>query len=327
MRPLIMRLIQAIGRSKELQGRGRVRTVKVVGLGGFAMWVVLGYAGCAAWAQGAYKDEPVQQTQAQLVAAPPQFASMCALCHGKDAKGTTLAPTLVNSAHVQAMSESDIENLLRKGKGKMPAMPYSADTITALARYVLSLNQTGGGGLMAQATPPAQGPPQGPPQSQGPPWAQAESQGGEAPRQFAQTCSLCHGNDARGTDRAPTLVNPDHFRPMQDAELSGIIEKGKGKMPGFPLPPDEVQVLVRYIRGLNAGAGTAPGAGRCEGGRGDLLWQRRVRELPCGAWAGRLDRAGFVERGAKAAAAGLAAGADRPERERDRGLRDGVGAS
>ena len=143
MRPSTMRIIQAIGRSGELQGRGRVWTLRFFWPGAFAMCVVLGYAGCAAWAQGAYKDE---LAQAQPVAAPPQFASMCALCHGKDAKGTALAPTLVNSAHVQAMSEGDIEDLLRKGKGKMPAMPYSADTITALARYVVSLNPPGAGG-------------------------------------------------------------------------------------------------------------------------------------------------------------------------------------
>jgi PQQ-dependent dehydrogenase (methanol/ethanol family) len=205
----------------------------------------------------------VQPVVAQTVAAPAQFASMCSLCHGKDAKGTALAPTLVNSAHVQVMSESDIENLLRKGKNKMPAMPYSADTITALARYVLSLNPAGAG-APSPAPAAAQTPAQVPGQASS--RVMAQMQGGEAPRQFAQTCSLCHGNDARGTDRAPTLVNPDHYRPMQDAELSGIIEKGKGRMPGFPLPPDDLQVLVRYIRSLNTGAGTAPVPGDAKAG-------------------------------------------------------------
>ena len=137
-----------------------MRRLKAVGLVAFAAWVVLVYAGCVAWAQGAYRDQP------------------------------------------------------------------------------------GPGGYRDQ---PAQTPMAAPPR-------------------FASTCSLCHGNDARGTDRAPTLVNPDHFRPMQDAELSGIIEKGKGKMPGFPLPPDDLQVLVRYIRSLNAGAGTAPVPGDAKAG-------------------------------------------------------------
>jgi len=70
-------------------------------------------------AQGAYNDEPAQAATA-VPAPPPPFATGCALCHGKDAKGTPLAPGLANSAHVQALSDADISKIIMKGKGKMP---------------------------------------------------------------------------------------------------------------------------------------------------------------------------------------------------------------
>jgi PQQ-dependent dehydrogenase (methanol/ethanol family) len=147
-----------------------------------------------------------------------------------DAKGVSnLGPTLLNSAHIQGMSDSDIADLLRKGKGKMPAIPLSPQTISALIRYMRSLNM----------------------QAQGP------MQVSDAPRQFAQTCSLCHGNDARGTDR---------FRSMPDSDLLDIIQKGKGKMPAFPLPPDGLQAVIHYLRTLNSTTSSAAVLGEAQAG-------------------------------------------------------------
>jgi PQQ-dependent dehydrogenase (methanol/ethanol family) len=225
----------------------------------FAVVFVLGFSAHAARSQDAQVP-------------PTQFAQTCALCHGKDAKGTAIAPTLANSAHVQAMSDADIADMIHKGKGKMPPVfvPLSADDIAAITRFLRLVNPkpatpapAAGPEAKPQAMLEAQPPPQG--QGQGPPQGMMQGPGGrgqgrgfgqaqntEPPKQFAQTCSLCHGSDARGTDRAPTLVNPDHFRAMTDAEISGIIEKGKGKMPGFPLPPDDLQAVTGYLRMINS---------------------------------------------------------------------------
>jgi PQQ-dependent dehydrogenase (methanol/ethanol family) len=82
--------------------------------------------------------------------------------------------------------------------------------------------------------------------SQGPP--------PQAPPQFIQTCALCHGSDAAGTDRAPALAGVIALRDMPDADVSQIIVKGKGRMPGFPLPSADVDALTRYIRILNSSA-------------------------------------------------------------------------
>ena len=204
----------------------------------------------SAWGQGAYKDESPQQGPGQPLAQPPQFQSTCALCHGKDAKGTALAPTLANSAHIQSLSDQDISSVIANGKGKMPNFHLPPATVAALAQYVRSLNMPGSQAAQSAPTPPPQ----------------AMAQGVDAPGQFGRTCALCHGNDARGTDRAPTLVNADHFRAISDADLAGIIQKGKGRMPGFPLPASDIDRLVQYIRALNSTASAAPVSGDAKAG-------------------------------------------------------------
>jgi PQQ-dependent dehydrogenase (methanol/ethanol family) len=197
------------------------------------------------------------------VTPPAPFANGCALCHGKDAKGTPIAPGLANSAHVQAMSDADIANMIMKGKGKMPPFPLPAADVVTVTKFLRAINPPGAGPA-APAAPAQRGPqaaleamPMGRP-----------SLPGEAPQAFAQTCSLCHGNDARGTDRAPSLVNPDHFRTLSDADLQTIITKGKGKMPGFPVPSEQLIVLTGFLRGINSTASVTPVAGDAKAGAG-----------------------------------------------------------
>jgi len=80
-----------------------------------------------------------------------------------------------------------------------------------------------------------------------PPAAQMQ----EPPPLFARTCALCHGADARGTDRGPSLVNSAELRSLRDSDISDIIRKGKAKMPGFPLPAADIDALTRFMRLLN----------------------------------------------------------------------------
>ena len=83
--------------------------------------------------------------------------------------------------------------------------------------------------------------------AQQPPSAQKQ----EPPPLFARTCALCHGADAQGTDRGPSLVDSVELRSLPDSNISDIIRKGKAKMPAFPLPAAEIDALVRYIRLLS----------------------------------------------------------------------------
>jgi PQQ-dependent dehydrogenase (methanol/ethanol family) len=81
------------------------------------------------------------------------------------------------------------------------------------------------------------------------------------PPLFTQACSFCHGVDARGTERAPTLINPDHFHALSEGDIAAIIGKGRNKMPAFPFPPSDLQALAHYVISLNATASTALIAG------------------------------------------------------------------
>ena len=93
-----------------------------------------------------------------------------------------------------------------------------------------------------------------------------DRQAQEPPKQFVQTCTLCHGGDARGTDRAPSLVNNADLRSMPDSAISDVIRKGKGGMPAFLLSPAEIETLTRYVRSLNATNLETTAAGNAQAG-------------------------------------------------------------
>ena len=87
---------------------------------------------------------------------------------------------------------------------------------------------------------------------------QSRAPSAQAPPLFTRTCTLCHGADSQGTDRAPTLVNSAKLRSMPDSEIADVIQKGKDKMPAFPFPPAQIEELLRYIRFLSP-AGSSRG--------------------------------------------------------------------
>jgi PQQ-dependent dehydrogenase (methanol/ethanol family) len=88
--------------------------------------------------------------------------------------------------------------------------------------------------------------------------ARAQNAGDEPPAltvplPFVQICSLCHGGDAKGTDRAPSLIGAPDLRGMSEADIENIIEKGRNKMPPFAfLAPADVRALARYVQALNS---------------------------------------------------------------------------
>ena len=112
------------------------------------------------------------------------FAQTCALCHGGDGRGTDRAPSLVNNEHLRGISESEISDIIRKGKAKMPALPLPPAQIEALTRYVRRLNATGSEVAVA-----------------GDPTA------GERIFFGAGLCSTCHLARGRGNSNGPDLSN------------------------------------------------------------------------------------------------------------------------
>lgn len=71
------------------------------------------------------------------------FKSKCAACHGADGKADTTMGKKLNmkdlgSAEVQGMSDADLENIITKGKDKMPAYDgkLSKDEIDSLVKHI-----------------------------------------------------------------------------------------------------------------------------------------------------------------------------------------------
>jgi cytochrome c6 len=69
---------------------------------------------------------------------------------------------------------------------------------------------------------------------------------------FKAKCAGCHGADGKGKEALKTTdMAGDDVQKMSDADLSGVISNGKGKMPAYKsLTPDQVKDLVGYIRSL-----------------------------------------------------------------------------
>jgi PQQ-dependent dehydrogenase (methanol/ethanol family) len=98
-----------------------------------------------------------------------------------------------------------------------------------------------------------------------------------AAAQFGQTCAVCHGGDAEGTDRAPALVNNRRLRGTSEKDIANLIKNGRGNMPSFSfLPEAQIQELAYFVRSMNvdafemkpagdatAGASIFFGSGRC----------------------------------------------------------------
>ena len=80
--------------------------------------------------------------------------------------------------------------------------------------------------------------------------AKADVAAGEAT--FKAKCAGCHGADGKGKDAMKTrdMASAD-VQKQSDADLTGIITNGKGKMPSYKtMTPDQVKDMVAYIRSL-----------------------------------------------------------------------------
>ncbi|HMD41844.1 MAG TPA: cytochrome c [Candidatus Acidoferrum sp.] len=80
--------------------------------------------------------------------------------------------------------------------------------------------------------------------------ARADAAAGAAT--FKAKCAGCHGADGAGKDAMKTRdLGSADVQKQSDADLSGIIANGKGKMPPYKtLSADQVKDLVSYIRSL-----------------------------------------------------------------------------
>ena len=80
---------------------------------------------------------------------------------------------------------------------------------------------------------------------------------GDGPATFKAKCAACHGADGSGdTSMGKSLKLRDlrsaDVQKQSDADLTGIITNGKGKMPSYKgkLTDDQIKAVVATIRDL-----------------------------------------------------------------------------
>ena len=69
---------------------------------------------------------------------------------------------------------------------------------------------------------------------------------------YKAKCAACHGADATGKPAAkiPSLVSDDSKKASDDELAKAITEKAKHPGTVKSLPPDQVKMVVSYIRSL-----------------------------------------------------------------------------
>ena len=74
---------------------------------------------------------------------------------------------------------------------------------------------------------------------------------------YKQKCAACHGADGKADTPTGKSMKVRGFADpavakMSDDDLAGVIDKGKGKMPGYgkAMKPDEIKAMVAFVRSL-----------------------------------------------------------------------------
>ena len=72
---------------------------------------------------------------------------------------------------------------------------------------------------------------------------------------YTQKCQICHGIEGQGNGIAGSSFNPPptnfadakFWEKTTHKQMAQVILKGKGSMPAFDLPPDEIKSVIAYI--------------------------------------------------------------------------------
>jgi PQQ-dependent dehydrogenase (methanol/ethanol family) len=160
--------------------------------------------------------------------APPQFARLCAGCHGEAASGTDRGPSFVNSRSLRRRSQDQIRAIIHDGtSGGMPAFTLSEEELNALARYVRSFNAS------AYDVKPS-----------------GDAASGEMFFFGKGQCATCHMVRGRGAANGPDLSNVGRELTLRDIELalsdpsSRIGAHTSSLCPGYAFCPEDTWAVV-----------------------------------------------------------------------------------
>ena len=155
------------------------------------------------------------------------YAQHCAICHGDQKQGILPGfPPLLDVS--RQLTQQQIENLVRTGKGRMPAFSkLPQEEMTSLVRFLATDDLTAGTSM-------------------------GSSNVAEAGNHlFQRNCAFCHGRDAAGGESGPDLtrsklvLSDTNGSKVEDVVRNGRPEK---KMPAFNFSNEEIHSLFLYIR-------------------------------------------------------------------------------
>ena len=159
------------------------------------------------------------------------YINQCSACHGSNRKGSPPAfPSLVNIQ--KTISDAEITNVIRQGKGRMPSFPNIDDGhLHELLDFLHTNNISDDPGARSDPPAPVAG-------------NRNEKTGAEL---YDKKCAICHGADLSGAPpNYPGLVGVRSR--LGDAQVLNTIHNGKGRMPAFPnLSDDETAAILRFL--------------------------------------------------------------------------------
>ncbi len=150
------------------------------------------------------------------------------------------------------MTDQQITDLIREGKGRMPGFPkLHEDELAGLLHYLANapvispLLGAGAGG--SHAAPELTG----------------EAAAGGA--LFMQNCAFCHGRDAMGGETGPDLTQSKLVLADTDgSKISAVVREGRieRKMPAFQFSSQQLLTLVAFVRARETAARSMKGKRR-----------------------------------------------------------------
>lgn len=192
------------------------------------------------------------------------YFANCANCHGRDATGGALGPSLIRLASSRQLSKDFLLKYI-SGHAREPSpdsMPrfqqLSLDQCSDLADWLLKLHSLdqlseARGGVVESTPPPTPKVAAPTPSTKG---AEKIAAGPHPPEAFMKTCAFCHGNDAGG-NIGPSLAGitakpqrspEDLLKLLDDSRAYGL----KDPMPAsFPkLSADDKKAIVDWLSKL-----------------------------------------------------------------------------
>jgi mono/diheme cytochrome c family protein len=131
------------------------------------------------------------------------------------------------------MADDKIVSTIHQGIGRMPSFPnLEGQRLSALLEYLRS----------GAAAPPKELE-SAPASSENSDSKPADSAGADV---YAAHCATCHGDEMEGGSKAPSLVGLGGR--LNAAQVSQIVQKGKGKMEPVDVQGQDLAALLRFLR-------------------------------------------------------------------------------